>query len=530
VTEEQNPEIRAMRTTLPELARSAFDAAPDAMLIVDASGVIQHANRQVSALFGYPHDEVIGRNIEILIPQRFRGQHVEHRGNYIRNMRLRPMGTGLALFGLRRDGSEFAVEISLSPIDEAGGPLVAVAIRDVTDRKRMETELVSARQAAEAAREIADQARLTADRANLAKSRFLATASHDLRQPIQTLALLNGTLRRLVSGHAALDAVAQQDQAVSAMSRLLNALLDISRLESGAVKPEPVDFRVDVLFDELRLEFANIAAAKGLRLEIERSEDSVHSDPSLVEQILRNLVSNAVKYTLEGSVRLRCRPDPPVVRIEVLDTGIGIPPDQIPYIFDEFFQVAVPARSSHDGYGLGLSIVQRLTKLLSLKLDVRSEVGKGSMFSLSLPAGTKSRGERESSSGSAESGLDQPGQARILLVEDNPSVRRATCSLLELEGYDVTPVATLREAVEHVQTGNGVDLLITDYHLSDAETGTQVIATLRQMLGNSLRALLTTGDTSAAVKHLPRDPYLRITSKPINAEELLSLLRALLAT
>ena len=203
-----------------------------------------------------------------------------------------------------------------------------------------------------ATREAAEGARALADRANQGKSRFLATASHDLRQPLQTLELLNGTLHRLVTGQNAIEVVAQQHQAISAMSRLLNALLDISKLESGAIRPEPTDFTVAAIFEEMRMEFASIAANKGLRLEIETCEDAVYSDPSLVEQILRNLVSNAVKYTREGWVRLRCLHDAALVRIEVLDTGVGIPPDQLPaYIYDEFYQIGAPTNSSRDGLG-----------------------------------------------------------------------------------------------------------------------------------------------------------------------------------
>jgi PAS domain S-box-containing protein len=519
-----------MRSTPPDLARAALDAAPDAMLIIDASGIIRFANQQVSALFGYAHDEIIGQSIEKLMPERFRARHVGHREHYVSTVRVRPMGAGLDLFGRRRNGTEFPVEISLSPIEDVGRTLVAAAIRDVTDRKRVEAELIMARETAEAARVLADQARESADRANQGKSRFLATASHDLRQPLQTLELLNGALRRRATDHYAIEALSQQEQAIGAMSRLLNALLDISKLESGAIRPEPTDFTVAAIFEELRMEFASIAANKGLRLEVESCQDAVYSDPSLVEQILRNLVSNAVKYTREGCVRLRCLHEASLVRIEVLDTGIGIPPDQLPYIYDEFYQIGVPTNSSRDGYGLGLSIVQRLVKLLTLKLDVRSEVGRGSAFSLVLPASTGHDVTADrTSSRSPLSGAQPIGEARVLVVEDNVSVRQATCLLLELEGYHVTPVASLSEALQHIQKGHGVDLLITDYHLSDGETGTQVIATLREILGISLKAVLTTGDTSSAIKQLPRDPYLRITSKPIQAEELLTMLRALLA-
>jgi PAS domain S-box-containing protein len=505
------------------LALSTLDAAPDAMLIIDTSGTICFTNRQVSALFGYEHDEIVGERIEKLMPERFRAQHLGHRERYIQNLRIRPMGIGSELFGRRRDGSEFPVEISLSPIKDADRTLVAAAIRDVTNRKRIEAELIVARDAAESMRELAD-------RANQAKSRFLATASHDLRQPLQTLALLNGTLRRIVTYANASDALLQQGQAIDAMSRLLNALLDISKLESGAIKPEPTDFTVAAIFEELRLEFASIAASKGLQLDIETCTDAVHSDPSLVEQILRNLLSNAVKYTREGWVRLRCLHEAALVHIEVLDSGVGIPAAQLPYIYDEFYQIGVASNSSRDGYGLGLSIVQHLVRLLALKLDVRSEVGKGSSFSLTLPASKGcSAAARQESDNQPLSRARETENVRILLAEDNASVRRATCMLLELEGYHVTPVASLAEALQHVREQNRVDLLVSDYHLSDSETGTQVIAALRAELGTSLPSILTTGDTSSAIKRIPCDPHLRITSKPIQAEELLALLRELLA-
>jgi PAS domain S-box-containing protein len=518
-----------MLSTPPDLARSTLDAAPDAMIIIDASGTIRFTNRQVSALFGYAPDEIIGQSIEMLMPERFRSRHVGHRQRYARSVRVRPMGVGLELFGQRRDGSEFPLEISLSPIDDGERVLVAAAIRDVTDHKRVEAELIIARKAAEAAREIADQAREIADRANQGKSRFLATASHDLRQPLQSLALLNGTLRRVVTAPDAAEALAQQEQAIGAMSRLLNALLDISKLESGAIKPEPTDFTVASIFDELRTQFAGIAANKGLKFEIESCADCVHSDPSLVEQILRNLVSNAIKYTREGWVRLRCLHEAALVRIEILDTGIGIPADQLRFIYDEFYQVGVPTNSSRDGYGLGLSIVQRLVKLLTLRLDVRSEVGRGSAFSLVLPASTA--GVLPPPAASQRPRAQEPpvGHAHVLLVEDDAAVRGATRMLLKVEGYRVTAVASLSEAVQHVRDGNDVDLLVSDYHLSDGETGIQVIAALRELLGESLKAVLATGDTSSAIQDLPRDPLLRIASKPIKAEELLTLLRALLA-
>jgi PAS domain S-box-containing protein len=502
-----------------ELARDALEAAPDAMIIIDASGIIRYANRQVAVLFGYPHDEIIGQNVEQLMPERFRIRHVGHREGYTGNLRVRPMGSGLELFGQRQDGQEFPIEISLSPIQDGGRVLVSAAIRDVTDRKRVEAELVVARQ-------VAEQARETADRANLAKSRFLATASHDLRQPLQTLALLNGTMRRLISDAELLEANSQQEQAIGAMSRLLNALLDISKLESGTIKPEPTDFKVAALFEELNREFSRSAADKGLQLQIETSGHIAHCDPSLVEQVLRNLVSNAIKYTRQGEVRMRCLDESPVVRIEILDTGIGIPDDQIPYIFDEFYQVGVPTHSLRDGYGLGLNIVQRIVNLLTLHLDVRSVVGKGSVFTLSLPAGMDRIGAADVESDRPPSSPPPlAAQQHVLLVEDDPAVRNATRMLLRVEGYRVTAVATIAEALQSAEKED-IDLLITDYHLAGNEIGTALITALRNRLGSALKTVLVTGDTSSAVKELPSDPYLRVASKPIKADALLTLMRS----
>jgi two-component system, sensor histidine kinase len=510
-----------MRIIPSNFARSALDFAPDAMVIVNAAGTILFTNRQVSVLFGYARDEITGKNVEMLIPERFRARHVGHREHYTGNERARPMGAGLELFGRRKNGTEFPVEISLSPIEDDSWTLVAAAIRDVTDRKRIETELLLAREAAEAARELANKA-------NRSKSRFLAMASHDLRQPLQTIELLNGSMRE-ATGDDVVTSLSEQKQAISAMSRLLNALLDISKIESGAIIPEPTDFPVAAIFDELRMEFASIADSKGLQLAIESCNETAYGDPSLVQQILRNLVSNAVKYTRDGSVRLCCLHEAGSIRIQVLDTGVGIPPDQLSHIYDEFYQVGIPTNISRDGYGLGLSIVQRLVKLLAVKLEVHSEVGKGSAFSLLLPASHSHDIRTDRASMTPAPGPRQAGEARVLLVEDNTSLRLALRRLLTLKGYHVTAVESLMEAMQHVQDGHCIDLLICDYHLKDGETGSEVVARLRQMVGAPLRALIITGDTSSAMKELPHDPNLRIASKPIDSEELVTLVRSLLA-
>ena len=498
------------------LLASVLESAPDAMVIVDAAGSILFASHRITALCGYLPEEIVGQGIECLLPERFRQTHLAHRRNYARNAHPRPMGVDLDLYALRKDGTELPVEISLSPIRDGERQLVAAALRDVTERKRIQTELMEAREAA--------------DRANLAKSRFLATASHDLRQPLQTLSLLNGTLRRVVRDPVAGEAVAQQGQAIDAMSRLTNALLDISKLESGAIRPDPDDFAVSALFEELRNEFASVAASKGLELRIDVAAPSAHSDPSLVGQILRNLTSNAIKYTPRGWVQLRSVPSPGGVRLEVADTGVGIPTDHLPYIYDEFYQVGVASNTAREGYGLGLSIVHRLVRLLGLKLDVQSEVGRGSTFSLEMAAGTRETRNAIATASAADRPEARSASARILLVDDDAGVRNATAMLLRVEGFDVLCAASAAEANQLVRQDPRIDLVIADYHLHKGETGIDVIAAARELAGEHLGAVLVSGDTSSTLRDVKATDRLRIASKPIQADELLSIIAELLST
>ena len=484
------------------------------MVIIDSTGRILFANHQVGELFGHSIAEIVGAPVELLLPERFRERHVGHRHGYTDNIRERPMGAGLELFAVRKDGTEFPVEISLSPIVQEGNVLVAAAIRDVTERKLVEQAVKEARREAE--------------HANLAKSRFLATASHDLRQPLQALSLLNGALRRMISDPDCLDALEQQEQAVGAMSRLLNALLDISKLESGAIKLERADFEIAPLFEEMQREFVGVAASKGLRFSVDASSDIAYSDPALIGQVLRNLVSNAIKYTPAGSVELRCERRDAGLRIEVRDTGVGIPADQAALIFDEFYQIGVSPNSSRDGYGLGLSIVQRIARLLEFKVEVSSVPGIGSAFSFELPPARHSGALTAASTPRAVQKSNGSDAYHVLLVEDEPGVRNAMRMLLKIEGYQVAVAASATDALEQLRADTNFDLIVTDYHLEGGRTGTQVVAAARELLGASLKAILVTGDTSSAVRELQIDANLRITSKPINSDELLELVRSLL--
>ncbi len=238
-----------------------------------------------------------------------------------------------------------------------------------------------------AAERALEAAKSEAERANAGKSRFLAAASHDLRQPLQTISLLQGTLEKRVRDEPTLKLVHRLDETVSTMSSLLDKLLDINQLEAGIVRPTIIDFPIKGLLDELKTEFTYHTTANGLDWRVVLSSIAVRSDPRLLEQIIRNLLSNAVKYTTEGKLLLGCRRRGDKLRIEVCDTGPGIPELELKAIFEEFHQLDNPARERSKGLGLGLAIVQRLADLLGHKIDVRSRVGAGSVFTIEVPLG-----------------------------------------------------------------------------------------------------------------------------------------------
>jgi CheY-like chemotaxis protein/anti-sigma regulatory factor (Ser/Thr protein kinase) len=341
--------------------------------------------------------------------------------------------------------------------------------------------------------------------------------------------MLHGTLCRMELPPHGREVLTQQGRAIDSMKRLLSALLDISKLESGAVQPQPCEFSLQQLFELLSTEFSTAARSKGLALIVEATNLCTHTDQSLLEQLLRNLISNAIKYTKEGTVTLRAVRTAAGVRIEVQDTGVGIPEDQLSYIFDEFFQVGVARNTTREGYGLGLAIVQRIAKLLGFCIQVQSEVGKGSTFMLDLPCITTDKSDHSSDRFASDTQPVRHGHSgKILVTEDEPSVLQATRLLLELEGYQVIAAASRDEALARSREHPDIDLLVSDYHLKEDQTGLNVIAGIREQLTRNIPAILVTGDTSTAMRKISGDRQLRLASKPIDAEELLSLMGEML--
>ena len=487
--------------------RTMLETAPDAMIIVDERGRIAIVNRQAEDMFGYTRAELLGHEVEMLLPERTRENHLEHRGGYLASPELRPMGPGLDLFGRRKDGTEFPVEISLSPVETSSGMFISSVIRDVTKRRRMEQEIIAARQAAE--------------RAQKANTAFLAAASHDLRQPVQALSLLNGALRRTVKDERAQEMIESQEHSLTAMTNLLNSLLDISRLDAGAVTPEIEEFPMQRIIDRLSAESGRQASHKGLEFSSEPCAVTVRSDPNLLSEIVQNLVSNAIRYTNNGSVQMTCECTGSFCRLEVIDTGIGIESDQLEAIFQEFHQAKTPG-SSTEGFGLGLAIVRRLADLLGHDIGVESEPGKGSMFYVSVPiveASHCAAGEYHIKAAAAESG----GAGTIVLIEDDVNVANAWGMLLESEGYRVASAKSAPEANAIIKHLDDVPaLLISDFHLLDGSTGVEAVMGIREHYGVNIPAFIVSGDTSKVVKEARPVDNCTLMSKPVNTSRLLA--------
>jgi len=490
--------------------RHLLESAPDAMVIIDDKGKIALVNKQAEEMFGYARHEMLGKSVEMLMPPRLHESHVEHRQGFTRDPRLRPMGVGRELVALRNDGTEFPVEISLSPVQTASRRFVSSVIRDVTERKRMEDEIIAARQEAE--------------RANKANSAFLAAASHDLRQPVQALSLLNGALRRTVKDERALEMVDFQQHSLTAMTNLLNSLLDISRLDAGAVTPELEDFPIQRLIDRLSDELARQAQHTGLDFSSTSCPAVINCDPNLLAEIIQNFVSNAIRYTDQGSVRLECEARDGNCVINVIDTGIGIDEDQLEEIFREFHQCKAPG-ASKEGFGLGLAIVKRLADLLGLTIHVESELGKGSCFSVSMPTVVNAE-VQDDDDAKSDTGVHGSASGLVILIEDDVNVANAWGLLLEAEGYRVAMAASATEAQALIQyTEETPALLISDFHLLDGSTGVEAVSAIREHYDSPIPAYIVSGDTSKVVKDARLLDNCTLMCKPIDTNRLLAAAR-----
>ena len=365
-----------------------------------------------------------------------------------------------------------------------------------------------------------------AERANIAKSKFLAAASHDLRQPLQSLTLFASALNERIKYPEVSKIVVNIDASVRALEQLFNALLDISRLDAGVLQPSTRHFALQSLCARLVNDYLSEAGQKGLLLECSACDFVVHSDPALLERILRNYVSNAVRYTDAGTVRLSCVPMGAHIRIDVRDTGIGIPPSQQREIFSEFFQLGNPERDRTKGLGLGLAIVDRVAKLLGHAIEVESAPGQGSRFSVHVPLGDPELLAVQSTE--TDHALNDLAGLHVLVVDDEISIREGMRMLLEQWGCRATLAGSEDEAVALIrESGSLPSAIIADYRLRDDRTGAQAIERLHRELHTPIPALLISGDTAPERLREARASGYQLMHKPVQPGSLRAFLRSL---
>ena len=500
---EQMEIAERLRNTEKEF-QTILNNMPDVFYRTDAQGFITMISPACIEAIGYTPEELIGtKMVDLYVEPEQRGKILEQL------VAAKGKSTQVEAFMKRKDGKIVWISTkAFLRMDENGTPTGVEGIaRDLTDKKDLENSLRSA----------LDEA----GKANKAKTKFLAAASHDLRQPLQTLMLYAGVLERRIGNGANKNIVAEIESGLATMSELLNALLDISKLEAGAVEPNRQPFLVSNVLDRMRARFAPVAANEGLRLKIISSSAVVESDPVLLENILGNLVGNAVRYTSEGKILIGCRRRSSYLDICVIDTGIGISDQDKERIFDDFYQVGNPGSDRKQGLGLGLPIVLRTAKLLGHDLTWHSEEGRGTSFLVSLPLGKEQVGEETT----VESKIASPASSKILLIDDDKEVLSALSAFLRTMGNETLMAPSEQEALRVIDDGDQTpDIIIADYRLADGKNGADAVNAVRERLGKSVPAIIITGDTAPERIKQIKASGLSMAHKPINHENLLKLI------
>lgn len=475
---------RAWRDRRSEQRFKTLSAGTSEGVAISARGCFLDVNEQLTQMLGYERHELIGRAIRSLIPPEDQDRVM---GNIEAGREIRHEHEML-----RKDGARIIVSVHGQTLDQDGVALRLTAISDITEQRRVEQEL--------------NAAKAEAERANNAKSRFLAAASHDLRQPLSALQLYVDVLQnRLDAKHQPI--LANMQECVAGLGDLLSKLLDLSKLEAGVVTPQVSSFACDNMLGMVLAAHAPAAEAKGLRLSCRFAGLAARTDLVLYQRILGNLVSNAIQFTAAGGVLIGCRRHEGRMWVEVWDSGIGIPADKTGEIFEEFKQLGDEARTR--GSGLGLTIAARTASLLGLCIRVQSRLGRGSMFAIELPL------VREQPAPPAPAPAMSVRHARIALVDDNPQVLDALALALQSAGHEVIAAASGAGLLAELGARQP-DLMVCDYRLGAGETGLDVIASVRTAFGNELPAILITGDTDPALVRSMAGKGVTIQHKPLH--------------
>ena len=406
------------------------------------------------------------------------------------------------------DSEVWLEQVATAQFDSGGLPMrIRGLTTDITQRKRFEEEI--------------SRAQKVAERADRDKSIFLAAASHDLRQPLQTLRLLHGALEQQHPDREGQEIIAGIGHSIDTMSSMLSSLLDINRLETGNLRPSKSDFAVNEIFNSVATDLLRPLEEKGLQWRVVPSDLVVRSDKRMLEEMIRNLLSNAIRYTDRGKILLGCRRTSDKIRIEVWDTGIGISGDQLPHIFEEYY-----CDAERGGFGLGLAIVRRLGEILEHRVDVRSTPGKGSGFSIEVPRGRAQVGVSDSVL-TSDFGCEL-FRGTVLVIEDETSLRSAINRTLTSRGIGVIGVATVSDAATLIkQKDLCPDLVLCDYNLPGPMNGVESIKSLRAALAWNLPAIVMTGDIRSTTMDAVASHGMSVLVKPFLPDELIQLINRL---
>lgn len=481
-------------------------------------GLIVDANPAACRLVGLSHAALIGRPMLSLSPAE---QHTVSSVS---------IGSGADAFFetevRHADDSLIPVEIIGRTMERKGDRLRMTVMRDIRDRRQAQARIHAL---IEDLRSQKDRAE-SADRA---KSVFLAAASHDLRQPIHALGLFLTSLHAMaqapsVSQASLAEICRRMQSSLDGLGQLLNMLLDVSRLDANAVQVDIAPASLPHLFAELEQEFADLAQEKGLHLQVVPTSAWVSTDATVLRRILTNLMANAIRYTPRGRVLLGARRRATHIEIQVWDSGVGIPPEQLDAIFEEFYQIGQTRaqRDESHGLGLGLSIVKRSARLIGAELRLRSTPGRGSMFSISVPSCTPpARQSLPEPVAPPVHAPAAPGQRHVLVIDDDEQVLMAMQQLLQVWGHRVWCAATADEAVVlAIEHTTEIDLLLTDYRLGGNVTAVQAIAAVHACLSRSVPTFILTGDTSPQRILEASDLGFPILHKPVDSHALLKVL------
>lgn len=464
-------------------------------------------NDAAVSCYGYPREHFLGMRISDIRPPEDTPRLLEALAD------LSAPGESGQWRHLLADGTVIDVLVTSEGFTLGRRTLCMAAVQDITDHCRLEENLL--------------EARIEAERSNRARSRFFAVANHDLRQPLAALSLFVGALENRLKDPTSRDILRAMNTALATIKNLVDAHLDIARIDAGTLRVEPVGHSVNGLLTRMALEFAGPARQKGLTLHVAPCSAVIRSDRDLLERILRNLLSNAVRYTSSGRILLGCRRQGGRLRIEVWDTGPGIPADQLDIIFEEFYRGNTPSTSESAGFGLGLSIVDRLSRLLDHSLSVRSREGKGSVFAITVPM--EGEAEIRAEPAHAPARPNDAGRPRVLVIEDDVIVLQALELLLDQWGCDVTAASGYDEAVEGVTAqADPPDLVIADFRLSGPASGIVAIRQIAKMLGADLPGLIITGDTDPRCLKEARLSGYPLLHKPVSALALRAAVASLL--